>query len=136
MKFKLSASQMRSTLVRVAAISIMIVVLISAWVIWPAVRFLYRERTLAESVRKYSETSGILMTPDDDVRAYLVKLAQHHKLQLTGGDVEIDYQESPEAFGVPTRIGYTLSAEVELNGVRAFPLVAHRSFVVNVKQGE
>ncbi|NBW82741.1 hypothetical protein EBR21_13400 [bacterium] len=127
-------SNLRGSLVRVAAISAMILVIAAAWVVWPAVSFLYRERTLAEAVRKYSETSGILMTADDDVRGYLVKLARHYKLQLTEGDVEIDYQDAPEDFGVPTRIGYTLFAKVDLHGFRAIPLVAQRSFVVTAKK--
>lgn len=126
----------RSTWIRFAALLFMAVVLTVAWLAWPVVSFLYRERSLAEAVRKYSQTPGLLMTADDDVRAYLVKLARFHKLQLTEGDVEIDYQDTPEAFGLPTRIGYTLTARVNFHGLRTVPLVAQRSFVVSGKKAD
>ncbi|MFZ9521219.1 MAG: hypothetical protein ACO3A4_12155 [Silvanigrellaceae bacterium] len=128
--------KLRGPVIRIVAALAMIMVMASAWVVWPAVSFLYRERTLAEAVRKYSETSGILMTADDDVRGYLVKLASHYKLQLAEGDVEIDYLDTPEAFGVPGRIGYTLFAKVDFHGFRAIPLVAQRSFVVTSRKAD
>ncbi|MEN9808466.1 MAG: hypothetical protein RLZZ488_33 [Pseudomonadota bacterium] len=136
MKLNVSLPKTRRTLVQVAALTLMVTLLAAVWIVWPAVRFLYRERSLAESVRKYSETSGIVLTADDDVRAYLVKLAQHHRLNLTEGDVEIDYKDSPEAFGVPTRIGYTLTAQVDFHGLRVFPLLAHRSFIISAGRTE
>jgi hypothetical protein len=120
-------------LVSFAAFSLVLVLLSAAWFSWPVVSFLYRERTLAEAVRKYSETSGILMTSDDDVRSYLVKLSHHYKLDLREGDVDIDYLDTPEAFGIPNRIGYTLSAKVNFYGLRLVPLLAQRSFVITAK---
>lgn len=136
MGLNVSLPKTRRTLVQVVALALMLMLLTAVWIVWPAVGFLYRERSLAESVRKYSETSGIVLTADDDVRAYLIKLAQHHRLNLSEGDVEIDYKDSPGAFGVPTRIGYTLTAQVDLHGLRVFPLVAHRSFVISAARSE
>lgn len=135
-KPKIPAIRVRRLLVSFAALILMVALLVSIWMGWPVVSFLYRERTLAEAVRKYSQTSGILMTPDDDVRAYLVKLARHYKLELHEGDVDIDYQDSPEAFGVPSRIGYTLSAKVDFHGWRVVPLLAQRSFAITAKKAE
>jgi hypothetical protein len=117
----------RNIAVRVVAALLLLVVVFLGFFAWPMVRFVYRERSLAEAVRKYSATPGVMMTADDDVRQYLVKLAKHHRLELTEGDVEIDYLNSPEAFGVPTRIGYTLSTKINFHGVRQVPLVAQRS---------
>ncbi|MBM3381582.1 MAG: hypothetical protein FJY29_03980 [Betaproteobacteria bacterium] len=118
----------RISAVRVVALSLLLVVLLVSTFMWPVVRFIYRERTFAEAVRKYSATSGVAMTADDDVRQYLVKLAKHHRLELGEGDVEIDYLNTPEVFGVPSRIGYTLSAKIDFHGVRQVPFVAQRSF--------
>jgi hypothetical protein len=101
---------------------------------WPLVRFLYRERSLAESVRRYADTPGLPMTSDEDVRQYLVKLAKFHRLDMAEGDVEIDYQVSDDSFGVPTRIGYTLLAQVDLHGWRLVPFIAQRSFSVKGQQ--
>jgi hypothetical protein len=126
----------RRLLVSIAAFLLVLILISAAWFSWPVVSFLYRERTLAEAVRKYSETSGILMTPDDDVRAYLVKLSRHYKLDLSEGDVDIDYHDTPEAFGIPNRIGYTLSAKVDFYGLRMVPLLAQRSFVIKAKSKE
>lgn len=70
------------------------------------------------------------MTSDDDVRQYLVKLARYHRLEMSEGDVEIDYQDSDDSFGVPSRIGYTLTTRVDVHGWRSVPLVAQRSFAV------
>ncbi|MEN9529032.1 MAG: hypothetical protein RI932_905 [Pseudomonadota bacterium] len=118
----------RNVAVRVVASVMLLVVVLVAIFAWPIVRFVYRERTLAEAVRKYSETPGVMMTADEDVRQYVVKLARHHRLDMSEGDVEIDYLNSPEAFGVPTRIGYTLSAKIDFHGVKQVPLVAQRTF--------
>lgn len=115
---------------RMIATVLMLLVLFLAVMAWPVVRFLYRERSLAEAVRRYAETPGVLMTPDDEVRQYLVKLAKHHRMEMSEGDVEIDYQSTPEAFGVPIRIGYTLPAKVDFHGLRVVPFVAQRSFSV------
>lgn len=115
---------------RMIATALMLVVLFLAVMAWPVVRFLYRERSLAEAVRRYAETPGVLMTADDEVRQYLVKLAKHHRMEMSEGDVEIDYQSAPQAFGVPTRIGYTLLASVDFHGLRVVPFVAQRSFSV------
>jgi hypothetical protein len=125
----------RNLAIRMIAVVLMLLVLLVAVMAWPVVRFLYRERSLAEAVRRYAETPGVLMTPDDDVRQYLVKLAKHHRMEMSEGDVEIDYQSTPEAFGVPTRIGYTLPAKVDFHGLRVVPFVAQRSFSV-AKQGQ
>jgi len=115
---------------RMIATVLMLLVLFLAVMAWPVVGFLYRERSLAEAVRRYAETPGVLMTADDEVRQYLVKLAKHHRIEMSEGDVEIDYQSTPEAFGVPTRIGYTLVAKVDFHGLRVVPFVAQRSFLV------
>lgn len=118
----------RNAAVRFVALALVLVVVVVAFFAWPAVRFVYRERTLAEAVRKYSATPGVVMTADDDIRQYLVKLAKHHRLNLSEGDVEIDYETSAETFGVPTRIGYTLSAQIDFHGLKRLPLVAQRHF--------
>ncbi|NBO37647.1 hypothetical protein EBU99_03590 [bacterium] len=120
----------RNVTIRIIAALLMLTVLALAVVVWPVVRFLYRERTLAESVRRYCETTGVSMTPDEDIRQYVVKLAKHNRMEMSEGDVEIDYQDTPEAFGVPTRIGYTLSTAVDFHGLRVVPLVAQRFFAV------
>lgn len=124
----------RNVAVRVAALVLLGIVLVVGILAWPVVKFLYRERTLAEAVRKYSETPGVYMTPDDDIRQYLVKLAKHHRMTLSEGDVEIDYQSTADAFGVPVRIGYTLSAEVNFHGLQTVPFVAQRSFQIAQQQ--
>jgi hypothetical protein len=131
-----SFSRARRFLVSFAAFSFVLILLSAAWISWPVVSFLYRERTLAEAVRKYSETAGLPMTSDDDVRAYLVKLSQHYKLDLREGDVDIDYHDAPATFGIPNRIGYTLSAKVNFYGLRMVPLIAQRSFAVSSKAKE
>jgi hypothetical protein len=128
MSLRKTHSTGRNLLVRAVALVFIAALLAFAWLLWPAVQFLYHERMLAESVRKYSQTSGIFLTPDNDVRSYLVKLARYHRLNLSEGDVEIDYLDNPGAFGVPTHIGYTLSVVVDFRGIRSLPLVAQRSF--------
>ena len=74
------------------------------------------------------------MTADDDVRSYIVKLAEHHRIEMTEGDVEIDYIDSSEDFGVPTRIGYTLRATIDFHGLKVVPVLAQRSFAVSSKK--
>lgn len=125
--------QLRNILKRFIAVLLFTGFASLVWFAWPLVTFLYHERTLAEAVRKYSETSGLLMTSDDDIRGYLVKLAHYHRLELGEGDVDVDYQDAPETFGVPARIGYTLVTRVDFRGWRVVPVVAQRSFSINVK---
>ncbi|MEY4066426.1 MAG: hypothetical protein RIR26_2634 [Pseudomonadota bacterium] len=116
--------------IQIIGLLLMLLMVSTVVVSWPLVRFLYRERNLAESVRRYADTPGLPMTSDQDVRQYLVKLAKFHRLDLTEGDVAIDYQDSDDSFGVPFRIGYTLLAQVDLHGWRQVPFIAQRSFSV------
>jgi hypothetical protein len=123
----------RTLLIRIAAVGIMVLLLIVAALSWPVVKLLYRERTLAEAVRRYSNVPALPMTADDDVRSYIVRLARHHRIEMTQGDVEIDYTSSSENFGVPTRIGYTLRATIDFHGLWTVPVLAQRSFPVSTK---
>ena len=120
----------RTLIIRIAAAAVMLLLLSVAAFSWPVVKFLYRERTLAEAVRRYADVPALPMTADDDVRSYIVKLAEHHRIEMTEGDVEIDYIDSLENFGVPTRIGYTLVATIDFHGFRSVPVLAQRSFEV------
>lgn len=123
----------RTLLIRTAAVGVMVLLLIVAALSWPVVKLLYRERTLAEAVRRYSDVPALPMTADDDVRSYIVKLARHHRIEMTEGDVEIDYTSASENFGVPTRIGYTLRATIDFHGLWTVPVLAQRSFPVSTK---
>jgi len=125
----------RTLIIRIAAAAVMLLLLSVAAFSWPVVKFLYRERTLAEAVRRYADVPALPMTADDDVRSYIVKLAEHHRIEMTEGDVEIDYIDSLENFGVPTRIGYTLKATIDFHGLKVIPVLAQRSFVVSTKGG-
>jgi len=125
----------RTLIIRIAAAAVMLLLLSVAAFSWPVVKFLYRERTLAEAVRRYADVPALPMTADDDVRSYIVKLAEHHRIEMTEGDVEIDYIDSLENFGVPTRIGYTLKATIDFHGLKVIPVLAQRSFVVSTKSG-
>lgn len=122
--------QNRTIIIRVVATAVVVTLGFFAVLSWPVVQFLYRERSLAEAVRRYAEVPALPMTADDDVRGYIVKLAQHHRIEMTEGDVEIDYKDPIEAFGVPTRIGYTLVATIDFHGFRSVPVLAQRSFEV------
>jgi hypothetical protein len=124
----------RNLAVRIAATTLMLLILATVVFAFPVVKFLYRERSLAESVRKYAETTGVYMTPDDEVRQYLVKLAQYHRMSLGEGDVEIDYNNTENSFGVPVRIGYTFNTELNFYGLKVLSLVAQRSFEVAKQQ--
>lgn len=125
----------RTLIIRIVAAAVMLLLLSVAAFSWPVVKFLYRERTLAEAVRRYADVPALPMTADDDVRSYIVKLAEHHRIEMTEGDVEIDYIDSLENFGVPTRIGYTLKATIDFHGLKVIPVLAQRSFVVSTKGG-
>ncbi|MEY2988745.1 MAG: hypothetical protein RJB13_2266 [Pseudomonadota bacterium] len=124
----------RTLIIRLVAVGVLLMMVIGAALSWPVVKFLYRERTLAEAVRRYADLPALPMTADDDVRSYIVKLAEHHRIEMTEGDVEIDYIGTPEDFGVPTRIGYTLRATIDFHGLKVVPVLAQRSFAVSIKK--